>query len=83
MESFSGMFLQFIADWGYVAVAVLVMLISSGVVSGLSTLFSLSSKSLWTTVIKVVVDTILYFINYRVQKNWVFAPSRKGGEGHS
>ncbi len=45
-----------------------VMLVSGVTVSALHHLTGIES-----TVIKIVVDLILYFINYRIQKNWVFA----------
>ena len=61
----------------YLLVAVLIMLVSSGLVSGIASLFHLSSRSFSNTLIKVVVDTVLYFINYRIQKNWVFAQREK------
>ena len=57
----------------YVLVAVLVMLVSSRVVGGLSALLKLQAGSVLVTLIKAGVDTVLYFINYRIQKNWVFA----------
>ncbi len=57
----------------YLLVAILIMLASSGLVSGLAALFHLSSKSFANTLIKIVVDTVLYFINYQIQKNWVFS----------
>ena len=56
----------------YLLVAVAIMLLSSGLVGGIAALFGLTSASFANTVIKIVVDTILYFINYRIQKNWVF-----------
>ena len=56
----------------YLLVAILIMLLSSGLVSGIASLFRLSSQSFVNTLIKMVVDTILYFINYRIQKSWVF-----------
>ena len=51
---------------------VLIMLVSSGLVGGIAALFHLSSKSFVNTLIKIVVDTVLYFVNYQIQKNWVF-----------
>ena len=57
----------------FLLVAVLIMLASSGLVSGFAALLHLSSKSFANTLIKIVVDTILYFVNYQIQKNWVFA----------
>ncbi|MBQ8080668.1 MAG: glycosyltransferase [Clostridia bacterium] len=57
----------------YVVVAVGVMLLSSLLVGGLSALFGLRETDFANTLIKIVIDTILYFVNYRIQKNWVFA----------
>ena len=45
-----------------------VMLVSGVSVSALHSLIGIDS-----TVIKIFVDLILYFVNYRIQKNWVFA----------
>ena len=60
----------------YYALAIPVMLISGGSVTLLSKLFSASAPWL-VTAIKIVVDTVLYFINFRVQREWVFA-AKKG-----
>ncbi len=37
----------------------------------LSALFS-AQQSFWQTVIKAVVDTLLFFVSFRIQQNWVF-----------
>ncbi len=55
----------------YYMLAVPQMLISGGIVTLLSAL--LKSAPLATTVIKLCVDTVIFFVNYRIQQNWVFA----------
>lgn len=60
----------------YYALAIPVMLISGGSVTLLSTLFSASAPWL-VTVIKVIVDTALYFINFRIQREWVFSGKKE------
>ena len=54
----------------YYCVALPQMLISAGVVSILSAIFSAGAGL--STVIKIIVDCILFFIGYRLQQNWVF-----------
>ncbi len=60
----------------YYALAIPVMLVSGGSVTLLSALFSASAPWL-VTVIKIVVDTILYFVNFRVQREWVFSAKKE------
>ena len=60
----------------YYSIAIPVMLISAGCVAGLKALFAVSAPWL-VTVLKIVVDTILYFLNFRLQREWVFASDRK------
>ena len=60
----------------YVALSVPVMLVSAGSVKLLSWLFDATIPSL-KTVFKMVVDTLLYFINFRVQSDWVFAQKKE------
>jgi len=60
----------------YIAIAIPVMLVSGFGVKGLCKLLKITIPSL-TTVIKMVVDTILYFVNFRVQREWVFVGSKK------
>ena len=52
----------------YVILVIAVLFISAEVVSILHAVTGIDSS-----VIKVVVDTLLYFANYRIQKYWVFA----------
>ena len=48
-------------------------MIVSGVVVGL-----LKALLPWLhpTIIKAVIDTILFFLNYRIQRVWVFPPEK-------
>jgi len=54
----------------YYVLCVLQMLTSFGLVYLLSALFGVAG--LLVTVIKVIVDTVLYFISFQVQREWVF-----------
>ena len=55
------------AVWRYIALCAGVMLVSGVTVSALHALTGVNS-----TVIKMVVDFLLFFVNYRIQKAWVF-----------
>ena len=55
------------AVWRYIVLCIGVMLVSGVTVSALHALTGINS-----TVIKMVVDLILFLINYRIQKAWVF-----------
>lgn len=55
----------------YYMLAVPQMLVSGGIVTLLSAIFK--SAPLATTIIKLCVDTVIFFVNYRIQQNWVFA----------
>lgn len=54
----------------YVILCAAQLLISASLVSLLTYLFT--AKTFGQTVLKAVVDTALFFISYRIQKNWVF-----------
>lgn len=56
----------------YYALAIPIMLISAFGVKGLSLLFSLDTHSVLVTVLKIVVDTLLFILNYNIQKTWIF-----------
>ena len=56
------------AVWRYIILCVAVMLVSGVVVSALHDLLNINSSF-----IKIVVDLILFVINYRIQRSWVFA----------
>jgi dolichol-phosphate mannosyltransferase len=60
----------------YLFLAVLVMATSAGLVSGLHNWLGMDK-----TLLKAIVDTLLFFINYRLQRSWVFTDrsmERKG-----
>lgn len=61
----------------YYILAVVQMGASALLVTGLSRFFGTAAEG--ATLIKIVVDTILFLISYRIQQNWVFAdkPSKK------
>ncbi len=59
----------------YYALAIPQMLISAGLVSLLSVLFSANPEI--KTVLKLVVDVVLFFISYRIQQTWVFRTAAK------
>ncbi len=55
----------------YVILAVGVLIISSTLISVLNTWF------MWdNTILKIMIDTLLFFINYRLQRSWVFADNK-------
>lgn len=62
----------------YYLLAVCQMLVSgllvAGVLKGISVLFNVTvtDGSLARTIVKIVVDTALFFVSYRIQKAWVF-----------
>ncbi len=56
----------------YYALAIPVMLISGFGVKWLSGLLMLNEGSFVTTVVKIIVDCILFVINYKIQKKWIF-----------
>ncbi len=62
----------------YYLLAIPQMLISAGLVSILSVLLSKNPEI--KTVIKLVVDMILFFISYRIQQTWVFSTADNSKE---
>lgn len=54
----------------YVMLCVVQLAVSATLVSLLTYLFT--AKTFGQTVLKAIVDTALFFISYRIQKNWVF-----------
>lgn len=60
----------------YYALAVPVMLISAFGVKGLACLLGLSPQSLWVSFVKVCVDCVLFFVNFRLQKYWIFSDNK-------
>lgn len=57
----------------YILLCVCVMLLSATLVSFLSSLLSANR-----TLVKLFVDTALFFVNYRVQRSWVFRDKSTG-----
>ena len=62
----------------YITLCVGVMIVSGVCVSALHALLGINS-----TVIKMVVDFILFFVNYRLQKAWVFPAEKSRTKGES
>lgn len=50
--------------------------VSWGGVAGLSALFSAQHTG-WETLIKAAVDTLLFFVSFGIQRDWVFAKGEK------
>ena len=60
----------------YVALAIPIATASILSISGLSLLFGVKAPLL-KTLIKILVDTLLFFFSFRFQQNWVFAPDKQ------
>lgn len=56
----------------YALVVVVVMLLSAGGTFLLSTLMRLPDNSYLVTLVKAIVDTVLFVVNFYVQKYWIF-----------
>ena len=56
----------------YYTLAIPVMLISAFGVKGLTSILNLDNTSIWITVLKIIVDTLLFIANYNIQKKWIF-----------
>ena len=61
----------------YYALAVPQMLVSAGLVALLARLAG-TGASILTTIIKFVVDVLLFFISFRIQQKWVFKGRKDG-----
>lgn len=59
----------------YYALAVVILLVSSGAVWAFDTLTG-NSLPILTTLVKAVVDVILFVISFRVQREWVFSKKK-------
>lgn len=57
----------------YILLAIPLAAASMGSIKGLSLLVGAESAVI-KTLLKMLVDTILFFVSFRVQQNWVFAP---------
>ncbi len=55
----------------YYCLAVVQIALSSVLVFGLEKLFGITSAG-WSTFVKAVVDTVLFFFSFRIQHKWVF-----------
>ncbi len=55
----------------YYILAVIQLVVSSLLVNGLSALFGVQSSG-WQTLIKAVIDTILFFFSFSIQRDWVY-----------
>lgn len=60
----------------YYCLAIPQFLLSALLVSGIDRLIGAGNDWI-TTLIKIVVDTVLYFVSYGIQRNWVFANKTK------
>lgn len=58
----------------YYALAAVQMLLSSGIVASLSSLFA--AADVLKTVIKALVDGILFFASFQIQRTWVFSKKK-------
>ena len=56
----------------YVLLAVPIMLISALGLKAIAFLFNIENGSVSLTFIKMIIDTILFILNFRIQKTWVF-----------
>lgn len=62
----------------YYTLCVCQLLASAGLVYLFSTfVFKLEDGSIFDTLIKSCVDTVLFFISFRIQQNWVFVSKKK------
>lgn len=60
----------------YIALAIPLLLASGYAVKGISLLFEIENEAV-ITAIKLIVDTLLFLISFRIQQNWVFASKPK------
>lgn len=59
----------------YYALAIPQMVVSASLVTLLTLLFSAHAEG--ATIIKVIIDTILFLVSYRIQQGWVFADKKR------
>ena len=60
------------AVWRYAALSVGILLASAGCV------WLLGQAGMSSTVAKIIVDTLLYFVSFQAQQKWVFRETREG-----
>lgn len=63
----------------YYLLAVPVMLCSAGSVTLIKALLG-SERTVFATIYKIVIDTILFFVTFRVQREWVFKKKTAKGQ---
>ena len=63
----------------YIILAIPLAIASIFSIKGLTWAMSVTAPSL-KTLLKCVVDTILFFVSFRIQQNWVFAPKVEKSE---
>lgn len=56
----------------YYAAAIPTMLVLAFGTQGISSLLSVLQNSFYVTLVKILVDTVLFFVNYKIQKKWIF-----------
>lgn len=64
----------------YIVLCVCVMIADAALVGWISSLLPEAPSALMTTLIKAGVDTVLFIINFFIQKAWVFPQSKKTEE---
>lgn len=63
----------------YYALSIPLMIVSAYSVEYVTSLLSLENK-LVITIIKMIIDTILFFVSYKIQRSWVFGTGKKNTE---
>jgi len=58
--------------WRYYALACMIMLMSAGALWGLALLSGVVSSAWLLTLLKILVDAMLFFASYHIQRIWVF-----------
>ena len=59
----------------YIILASFVLIVSTTLISILSSLLPVDN-----TILKILIDTVLFFVNYRLQRSWVFAEKKTEGK---
>ena len=55
----------------YYILCVIQMIVSGGLLTGICMLFGIDSEAM-TTVVKAIVDTLLFLVSFPIQRKWVF-----------
>ncbi len=61
----------------YYLLAIPQMLVSALLVTAFTFIFGLKVNSFSSTLVKLIIDTVLFFISYRIQQNFVFSEKHK------